>query len=522
MFLYSLSWSTESQTYKLSEWNPFEDTTSSWFDPEWMFGITSNFPLEKGTTSFNSPLEKGDTGGCGGFDIVIANPPYVRHESIKAFKPQLAKEFDGFYCGTADLYTYFYKKGIDLLKKGGHLCFIAPNKFMRAGYGRNTRTLLSREVTPQIVIDFCDLPIFDATTYPAVILVEKTTNPPSPPFAKVGNRSNPPLEKGDGGGFSNNFLAATFTDAAQLEHLEETLSSIGFKMPVSALREEGWNLERPEVLVLMEKLRKAGKPLGEYVQGKFYYGIKTGLNEAFVIDEETKKRLIAEDPKSEELIKPWLRGRDIKKWKAEWAGLYVINIPSSVNKQWPWSKENAEQKARAIFKKTYPAVHDHLSQWEDKLIKRDDQGKFWWELRSCAYYEEFEVPKIAWCHFATEPIYSYDTADFYSNDKSYIFPTDDLYLLGVLNSSITAFFIRKLSPPVRGGFHEIRIIYMEQLPISVATDKQKAPIIERVEKILANPDSAEVPRLEAEINRLVYALYGLSPEEIRIVEVKTE
>jgi methylase of polypeptide subunit release factors len=120
-----------------------------------------------------SPLGKGGFKG-GGFDIVIANPPYVRQEAIKDIKPELKKEFGDFFCGTADIYTYFYKKGLDILKRGGNLCFIAPNKFMRAGYGKNTRTLLTTEATPKIVIDFCDLPIFDATTYPSVLLVEKT------------------------------------------------------------------------------------------------------------------------------------------------------------------------------------------------------------------------------------------------------------------------------------------------------------------------------------------------------------
>ncbi len=111
----------------------------------------------------------------GGFDIVIANPPYVRHETIKELKPELKKEFGDFYCGTADIYTYFYKKGIDLLKSCGHLCFIAPNKFMRAGYGKNTRKLLATQVTPKVIIDFCDLPIFDATTYPSIIWLKRIT-----------------------------------------------------------------------------------------------------------------------------------------------------------------------------------------------------------------------------------------------------------------------------------------------------------------------------------------------------------
>ncbi len=430
-----------------------------------------------------------------GFDVVIANPPYVRQESINAFKPQLKQSFSNFYCGTADLYTYFYKRGLEILKPAGHLCFIAPNKFMRAGYGEKTRALLAGEATPEVVIDFGDLPIFDATTYPSILLIEKAI-----PEANAKT------------------LVATFTDPSQLERLDETLAAVGFSMPVAALKPGGWTLERPDVLALMEKLRKAGKPLGEYVDGKFYYGIKTGLNEAFVIDEATRKQLIAEDPKSADLIKPWLRGRDIRKWKAEWAGLYLITIASSANSDWPWSKERSEAKARSLFAKAYPAIHRHLSLYEDKLKIRDDQGKFWWELRSCIYWSEFEKPKIMWRHFTTVPEFIYDDSALYSNDKSYILPTDDLALLGILNSQVTNFFIRQISPPVRGGFVEMRIIFMEQLPIPSATAAQKAPITERVRKILAAPDSPVVPRLESEIDDLVYKLYGLTKDEVALVE----
>ncbi|MBW2142487.1 MAG: Eco57I restriction-modification methylase domain-containing protein, partial [Deltaproteobacteria bacterium] len=175
----------------------------------------------------------------GGFHVVIANPPYVRQEAIRHLKPHLANAYGNFYCGTADIYTYFYKRGIDLLKTGGHLCFIAPNKFMRAGYGKNTRVLLTTVVTPKLVIDFGDRPIFDATTYPSILLVEKQR----------------PDEH-------DKAAAATFTEADQLERLEETLNRISFPMPVISLKKEGWNLEKPEVLALMEKLRSSGIPLG--------------------------------------------------------------------------------------------------------------------------------------------------------------------------------------------------------------------------------------------------------------------
>jgi len=347
----------------------------------------------------------------GGFDVVIANPPYVRQEAIKHLKSDLKKVFGNFYCGTADIYTYFYKCGIDLLKPLGHLCFIAPNKFMRAGYGKNTRELLTARVTPRLVIDFGDLPIFDATTYPSILMLEKRV----------------PAEK-------DQTVAATFTDASQLGRLDKTLADIAFKMPVKGLGKEGWNLETPEVLSLIVKLRSVGIPLGEYVEGRFYRGILTGLNEAFVVDAATKEKFIAEDSSSADLIKPWLRGRDIGKWKADWDGLYVMNISSSANKEWPFSKAKNESEAIRLFEKTYPALHRHLKQWKTQLQKRDDQGKFWWELRSCAYYEEFERPKITWGNLATEPKFAFDDSSCYVGALANIMPTNDLFLLAILNS----------------------------------------------------------------------------------------
>ncbi|PKN59763.1 MAG: hypothetical protein CVU53_06560, partial [Deltaproteobacteria bacterium HGW-Deltaproteobacteria-11] len=388
-----------------------------------------------------------------GFDVVIANPPYVRQEAIRPLKPDLAKAFGKFYCGTADLYTYFYKCGLDLLKVGGHLCFIAPNKFMRAGYGRNTRALLAGEATPKVVIDFGDLPIFDATTYPSILLVEK-----GKPEA------------------AGKTLAATFTDPAQLERLDEALAAVGFTMPIDALKAEGWTLERPETLALMEKLRKAGKPLGEYVEGKFYYGIKTGLNEAFVIDDATREQLIAEDPKSADLIKPWLRGRDIRKWTAQWAGLYLITIASSTNREWPWSKEKSEAKARLLFAKAYPAIYRHLSQYEKKLRIRDDQGKFWWELRSCVYWEEFERTKLVYQEIATFQSFGYAEEGLVCNNKCFLIPEKNDFLLGLLNSQLTWWFLGNLTSGLVGGARAMQMPYIEQLPIPPPADAQKTPI----------------------------------------------
>ncbi|OPX98171.1 MAG: Modification methylase PaeR7I [Syntrophorhabdus sp. PtaB.Bin006] len=449
---------------RLALWNPYDQNASAdFFDPEWMFGITS------------------------GFDVVIANPPYVRQESIKELKPALKEEYKGFYCGTADIYTYFYKRGIDLLKPAGHLCYIAPNKFMRAAYGKNTRQLLATDVTPRVIIDFCDLPIFDATTYPSILLVEKT---------------KPNKEEG--------VRIATFTDSKGLEALEETLEAISFSVPVKALKTEGWALEQPEVLRLMEKLRNSGTPLGEYVEGRFYRGILTGLNEAFVIDGETRERLIAEDPKSTELIKPWLRGKDIKRWKAQWAGLYVIFTRHGTDID------------------RYPAIRAHLEQYRPDLEPKNSENQTrgrkpgsykWYEIQdNIAYYKEFDQPKIVYPNITRTNVFTFDTSGWFTNQKCFIIPINDQYLLAILNSKVASEWFAATLPLLRGGFYEPSAVFMKDFPVPSVADTQKSAIAALVQQILADPDSPNVPRLETDINRLVYDLYGLTPEEIRIVE----
>ena len=287
-------------------------------------------------------------------------------------------------------------------------------------------------------------------------------------------------------------------------------------MPVSDLRAEGWALERLGVHALLEKLRMKGKPLGESVERQIYYGIKTGLNEAFVVDEETRQRLIAEDPKSAEIIKPWLRGKDIFKWKTKWAGLHLIAIASSTNKAWPWSNAENEETAKYLLELEYPSIYRHLIKREEKLKKRDDQGRFWWELRSCAYYEEFSKPKILWPGISAElTVFSLDEEGFYGNDNNQLIISGDQCILAILNSKLAHFVLKHTCDKVQGGFYRLKIIYIEQLPIPPATDAQKTHIVERVKKILAIPDSPDVPQLEAEIDRLVYALYDLTDEEIK-------
>ena len=481
---------------------------------------------------FEFPEVLDDDGRFVGFDLVIGNPPYIRQEAIKGQKEIYAERFGSFFCGTADLYTYFYQAGLELLQPEGSLCYIAPNKFMRAGYGRNTRHLLTTHATPRLILDFGDLPIFDeATTYPAIVLVDKAP-PPQPSAAGGGRKGNSSPQRGEGG--RGELLVATFTDPDQLKNLAATVAAVSFSMPISALSPDGWTLERPEVLTLMAKLRNAGTPLGKYVNDRFYYGIKTGLNEAFVIGEETRQRLIAEDPKSAELIKPWLRGRDIRKWRAEWAGLYVIFTRHGTDID------------------SYPAIKRHLEQYradlEPKKTGKEDLGRKpgpykWFEIQdNIAYFPEFETAKIVYPDIAQEPKFLWEETGAYLSNTTYFIPTDETWLVGLLNSRLIWWLYGNLSTFIQGGFVRYFSQYMEQLPIPPATDDQKESIVERVEKILAakrpptnpllsqeggqksplldreGPEVVDIPTLEAEIDRLVYALYGLSEEEIAVVE----
>ncbi|MBN1877215.1 MAG: Eco57I restriction-modification methylase domain-containing protein [Anaerolineae bacterium] len=460
-------------TEKLAQWDPHSQNVSAdFFDPEWMFGLTE------------------------GFDVVIGNPPYVRHERIREYKPALQQQHPEVYQGTADLYVYFYAQGIKVLRPHGHLAFITSNKFMRAGYGKALRQFLAKATTPRLLIDFGDLPVFDATAYPCVLMTQKTPAP-------AGNIVN----------------ALTVETEEQIAHISAVMAQHAWPMPQKrALTADGWRLEPPGVLALLEKLRKAGTPLGEYVGGRFYRGILTGYNEAFVIDRATRDRLIAEHPSSAEVIRPFLRGRDVKRWVVDFAEQYLIKIESSQNVTHPWSgKSDAD--AEKIFAQTYPAIHAHFEPHRKQLVKRYDQGAYFWELRACAYWEEFEYEQIVWGNLATQPQFSFTEPGTYLCAPANTIVSDSEYLLGILNSSLTQYLIAQSAAERAGGFLEYKPMYISPLPIP---DKpQNETISSLVTRILDTKHidpNADVSALEAEIDRQVYALYGLTEEEIAVVE----
>jgi hypothetical protein len=280
----------------------------------------------------------------------------------------------------------------------------------------------------------------------------------------------------------------------------------------------------------MKKLRSAGDPLKTY--GEIHRGLITGFNKAFEVDEKKRQELIEEDPRSAEVIRPWIRGRNIAKWKIQWGGKYIIAIqnggdPDANN---PWSDAQNEERARQIFRATYPAIHRHLSQWEERLKKRWDQGEFWWELRACQYYSEFEKPKIVYQEIATHQAFTYSKEPLLMNNKCFFIPTDDLYLLAILNSSVGWFFLGHTVSKLQRGAYAMQSPYVSQVPIPTPTEAQRDAIETLVRQLLdvegegpqACPErSRRTGEWERALNAHVYEVYDLTPAEIALIEEAT-
>jgi len=427
-----------------------------------------------------------------GFDVVVGNPPYIRQEELSEIKPYLQQHY-GTYAGTADLLVFFIEKGMSILKEGGHFSFIVSNKFMRANFGKPLREWLLKHRLLE-VIDFGDLPVFDeATTYPCILSLQKTQA-------------------------AGEFRAANVPELVQ-EDFAGYLRTIAFTSLQSALSADGWTLADARTQQLLDKLKRTGIPLGEYVEGKIYYGIKTGYNEAFVIDEATKGRLIAEDPKSAEVIRPFLAGRDIKRYIPPVADKFLILFPKG------WTKEHfgnlPEEQAFEKLKNTCPAIAKHLFPFAEKARQRYDKGEYWWELRACDYYGEFEKPKIFFPDISNQPNFTLDqTLKAFSANTSYFIAKSDNALLGLLNSKLLAFYYTKAFSVYRGGYLRFFTQYLEQLPIPLS-NFDNSELVSKVFTILElKKDSppADTTPLEAEIDLLVYKLYGLSWEEVKVVD----
>jgi len=517
MFEHALNWqATSSQTYKLSEWNPFSDEASSWFDPEWMFGIKNPSPLAGESNPITPSPLTGEGKGEGGFDIVIANPPYVRQEDIKDQKPILQKQGYEVYNSTSDIYTYFYEKAHQVLGNQGVFCFITSNKFMRAKYGEKLRKFLQEKTLLKQIIDFGGHKVFESATVDTCIVIFEKQYPTE-------DKTNPPFSKGGLGGFSNEVRLVNISDDYQNSYdLAVYITEKGFCIPQSKLSPQHWTLADDRVLRLKEKIEKIGTPLIDW-DVRICFGIKTGFNNAFIIDTETQERLCKEDPKSAEVLKPILRGRDISRYSYKWAGLWLIKIESG------WTNEHRDKKDPGqFFQETYPAVYGHLKSKGDSkgkgkgLYKRDDQGDYWWELRDCNYYSSFENEKIIYPVIGSHGTFCYDSAGYFHNDKAFHLTGNNLKLLNsILNSKLVFWYLLKIGSGLGKEGFEFRKIFVEQLPIPKIPQSAQQPFITIVDQILSikqKDSDANTSALERQIDKMVYKLYGLTEEEIKIVE----
>ena len=427
-----------------------------------------------------------DKGGYLGFDIIIGNPPYVRQEVFSDLKPYLQSNYE-VYAGTADLLVYFIELGMRNLRPGGHFSFIVANKFMRAGFGKALRNYLQQFRLLEL-IDFGDLPVFEeATTYPLIVSLQRTEP-------------------------TGTFHAANVPELRTMDFPAQIVA-LRFESLQTALTEDSWNLTDKRTQQLLEKLKNTGVPLGEYVNGEIYYGIKTGYNKAFVIDAATRAELIAADPKSAEVIKPFLAGRDVKRYVPPVAEKYLILFEKG------WTKAQfgeAVQEAKAFNKlsEAYPAVSEHLKQFETLAKKRYDQGDFWWELRACDYYGKFEKGKIMFPDISLSMNATYSISEEYGVNTLYIIPTENLGLLGYLNSSLFSWMYAQLSPAIRGGYLRFIRQYVELMP--VVDMGSVAPVVKQILELREREEDSS--GLEAEVDRLVCELYNLTSEEIELIE----
>jgi hypothetical protein len=429
---------------------------------------------------------------------------------ISNLKAEFQKYYEAFD-STADLYVYFMEAGVRLLRDGGILNFITSNSFLRTGYGKGLRRFLKKQCAVLRIVDFGGVPVFESAkdTYVCIPLIEKCAKQEPVEICQI--------------------------PSFGIRDLSAHVAAHRFTIPHERLTDDAWSLKAVVEADLFEKVMKTGKPLGEYIERKFFRGILTGLNEAFKLSVSERATILAETPASSELVKPFLGGQDIRRYHIQDNKRFLIVIPCG------WTRKQlakgsrgqipiSEGQAFDWLASEHPSIAKHLQKFAQPLKKRQDQGDYWWELRACDYYDHLDAPKIVFPDICKAPRFAVDRSGIYLANTAYCLGSDSLYLLGILNSRLFWFAIANISIPfgVRAGEYRYRLIYqyMEKIPIRVINftdpmDKAAHDTIEAlVDRILAAKrawDEAEVGRLEAEIDEHVFRLYGLTPAEIALV-----
>jgi hypothetical protein len=384
----------------------------------------------------------------GGFDVAVGNPPYVRQELLSHIKPYLQQNYAS-YDGVADLYTYFYEKGLKILKPEGALSYIVTNKWLRSGYGEPLRRFFTQNSVFEQIIDFGHAPIFqDADTFPCIVVARKP--------AKIAKEIQQ----------QQVIICPVPRENLSNINLAEYVRQEGYQASWSRFGKDSWSLERPQADDLMQKMKHLGIPLKEFIGTKPLYGLKTGLNEAFLIDETIKNYLIQHDPKAVEILKPFLRGQDIERWTPNWQNLWMILATQKVD---------IEQ---------YPSVKAHLEQFQNKLEARAG-NQLWWQIQGrLSSYEVFEQPKIIYQEIQFHPSYSFDTDNYLTNNKGFIIPTSDLYVLAILNSPLMWWRNWRYLPHMKDEALSPAGFLMENLPIAPPTDEIRSQVEPMVSRLI--------------------------------------
>ncbi len=378
----------------------------------------------------------------GSFDVVIGNPPYVRQENIdNDIKNKYMLRHNNVTTSTADLYVYFYELSIKLLAPKGLLGFITPNKWMERKYGVNLRKYL-KEYNILKIINYGELSIFDdASTEPATIILKNEKNSNEIAYLMVKSLDE-----------------AQSLDYKTITYKKESLSN------------EIWRFTNPIISSILDKFKDTKINITDYTKGGVYYGIKTGFNKAFIIDEVTYNHIVKEDSNLKKLLKKMVEGDDFGKWHLNHSGRYMVATEYDID-----------------IKEEYSGIYNHLEQYKEKLIKRQDKGVNYWNLRACDYYDKLEKPKLIYYHTALTHGFYYDTEGYYISANCYFIANADRYLQCVLNSKLFHFIKKYLFPSFgdaeNGGRVRLDANKMNKLPIKEITKEAKEKYIKKAEAI---------------------------------------
>ncbi|MBM3130897.1 MAG: restriction endonuclease subunit R [Chloroflexi bacterium] len=445
-------------------------------------------------------------GWGGGFDCVIGNPPYVRMETFKDLKEYLKKNY-AVHDERSDLYAYFIERAHKLLNKSGYFGMIVSNKFVRANYGKPLRDFLAQNAMIERIADFAGLPVFVGATVRTIVLITSRRKDGEPPTLY----SPPPVEK---------FSALTSGSIS----VEQAIADLTYPIASDALMQPIWSFAKRESDDLLRRLQTECVPLAKYCEGQICRGVVSGLTEAFVIDEKTRAAILKANSRAEEIIKPFLNGRDVRRYSIDPPNIYLIYTFHGVD----------------ITR--YPGIEKHLKPFKEKLVKRATRQE-WYELQQPQYnFAKFmDAPKIIFPDIATTPRFALDDTGYYSSNTTYFIPRRDLYLLGLLNSRLALWYFTLTCAGLEGKKETyLRFFgqYLEGFPIrtinpddahDIARYHRVIALVEQMLELHKQRTAArtaadreliqrQIDATDAQIDAVVYALYGLTEEEIGVVE----